>query len=99
MGRVWIKFASKEDRVKGIYALAAKTQVDNLLGKFYGLSEEDLHILKKSEVDYAIAFPEEVSEAHREFHRFWSDKNRRKRDKEIKRRLEELESEIKRQKD
>lgn len=60
MSRVYVKFKNKEDRIKGFYALATQTKVEGLSGDIFGISEEDLPILKNSQVGFDIASPEEV---------------------------------------
>ena len=74
MSRVYIKFPSQPDRVRGVYALATQASVDSLPGEIFGVSENDLYILKKELVEYIFASPEEIAQSYRKLRTFWNGK-------------------------
>jgi len=94
MSRIYVKFSSKGDRIKGFYTLVRQTRVEGLSGNVFGISEEDLPILKNSQVGFDIASPEEVKQSYRAFHEVWNLKTRkgglRKKTEEIKSKLKYL---------
>ena len=74
MSRVYIKFASDSDRIKGVYALATQASVDSLPGEVFGISAEHLLILKNENIKYNEASPEEVAESYQKLRAFWNGK-------------------------
>ena len=92
MSRVYIKFPSKEDRIEGLYTLLRQTSVEGLPGNVFGISEEDLPILKNSQAKFDIASPEEVQQSYREFREVWNIKTRKK---ELRKKIKEVKSQLK----
>jgi len=63
MSRVYIKFQSEADEVKGFYALATQSCADSL-GDLFRVSEADLQLLDNEQVKYVFAPEHEVLEAY-----------------------------------
>ena len=74
MSRVYIKFSSDSDRIKGVYALATQASVDSLPEGVFGISAEDLYILKNERIKYSEASPEEVAKSYQKLRTFWNKK-------------------------
>jgi hypothetical protein len=86
MSRVYIKFASDPDRIRGVYALATQASVDSLPEEIFGISAEDLYILKNEKIKYTEATRAEVDNSYRKLRTFWNEKpaGRRKSKRKIR---------------
>jgi hypothetical protein len=72
MSRVYIRFQSKDDEVKGYYALATQTRVDSLPGEIFSISDADLYILEDEQAKYTLVPHEDVSAAYQKLRTFWN---------------------------
>jgi hypothetical protein len=84
MSRVYIKFASDPDRIRGVYALATQASVDSLPEEIFGISAEDLYILKNEKIQYTEATRAEVDNSYRKLRTFWNENQRAERNRREK---------------
>ena len=64
MQSVYIRFLTKDDRVRGFYELATRARVSSLPGEVYQVPIEALRLLEAQHIAYRRATDSEVKAAH-----------------------------------
>ncbi len=64
MQTVYIKFVSKDDRVKGFYELMTRARVASLPDEVYQVPIDALKLLENQQIGFRRATDEEVKSAH-----------------------------------
>jgi hypothetical protein len=64
MQTIFIKFATKDDRVRGFYELATKTRTGSFPDEVYQVPVEALKLLDHQHIAYRRATDAEVKAAH-----------------------------------
>ena len=64
MQTIFIKFLTREDRVRGFYELATRSRVGSLPGEIYQVPLEALKLLEDQGISYRRATDDEVRSAH-----------------------------------
>ncbi len=64
MQTVYIKFLSRDDRVKGFYELITRARVSSLPGEVYQVAIDALKLLENQQIGYRRATDREVQDAH-----------------------------------
>ncbi len=64
MHTVFIRFLTREDRVRGFYELATRSRIGSLPGEVYQVPIEALRLLEDQHVAYRRATDAEVKDAH-----------------------------------
>jgi hypothetical protein len=61
---IFIKFPTREDRVRGFYKLATRTRIGSFPGEVYQVPMEALRLLDEQYISYRRATDAEVKSAH-----------------------------------
>ncbi|HXG13463.1 MAG TPA: hypothetical protein VNK04_27135 [Gemmataceae bacterium] len=64
MHTIYIKFLTQEERVRGFYELATRSQISSLPGEVYQVPLAALKVLEDQHIGYRRATDAEVKDAH-----------------------------------